>query len=67
MNLTVESADSDTAGFADNCNLFEMMPPVNELEHSPLIDTERPENSMRGAPVFAEEPFCFAANCVELP
>ena len=42
------------------------MPPVNKLEHSPLISTERTENSMRGAPVFAEEPFCFAANGVEL-
>jgi hypothetical protein len=43
-----------------------MVSPVNELEHSPLVSTERTENSMRAAPVFAEKPFCFAANGVEL-
>ena len=43
-----------------------MMPPVNKLEHSPLIDTERTDNSMGSAPVFAEQPFRFAANGVQL-
>ena len=56
----------ETVGLADRGDLFEVMPAVNELKHSPLICAERAKGGVSGAPVVAEEPCGFDADVIEV-
>ena len=38
----------EVVSFADGGDLFEMVPAVYELEHTPLVDVERAEDGMAG-------------------
>ncbi len=51
--------------FADRGDLFEMMPAVDELKHSPLASAERTQASVTGAAGVAEESLGFPADSVK--
>ena len=44
-------------GGSNGTNLLEVMASVNQVESSPLVDTERPQNHVRDAAAAAEESF----------
>ena len=54
-------------GFADGENLFEMMLAMDELELSPLVDVERPQDHVAREPAGgAEEFFGLSTQMIEM-
>jgi len=51
--------------FANGGDLFEVVPAVDELEFTPLVDAEGTENVMAGALTFVEELFGRGAEAVK--